>query len=72
MKEKHLRLMLRQNNRTVVVKAWNFAGRAAEVQQGARVDAALALESDDYSASRGYPGWCAVLRDVRPAGNSHQ
>ncbi len=67
-KEKHLRVTLRQNNRKLVVKAWNFADRAAGLQQGARVDAAIAFESDDYSASRGYPGWCAVLRDVRAAG----
>ncbi len=66
-KEKHLRLTLRQNNRIVSVKAWNSADRAAELPQGARVDAAVVLENDDYSASRGYPGWCAVLRDVRPA-----
>jgi single-stranded-DNA-specific exonuclease len=64
-KEKHLRVTLRQNNRVLAVKAWNFAGRAAELQQGALVDAALVFESDDYSAGRGYPGWCAVLRDVR-------
>ena len=65
-KEKHLRLTLRQNNRALVLKAWNFAERAGELPQGARVDAALVFEKDDYSASRGFPGWCAVLRDVRP------
>jgi single-stranded-DNA-specific exonuclease len=66
-KEKHLRLTLRQNNRVLVLKALNFASRAAELSQGARVDAALTFENDDYSASRGFPGWCAVLRDVRLA-----
>lgn len=68
MKEKHLRLVLRQNNHSLVLKAWNFAGRLGELSQGARVDAALVFERDDYSASRGFPGWCAVLRDVRAAG----
>jgi single-stranded-DNA-specific exonuclease len=67
MKEKHLRIMLRQDGRTVAVKAWNFAERAHELQAGARVDVALCLEEDAYSAARGYPGWCATLKDVRPA-----
>src|ERR1022692_2524626 len=40
MKEKHLRLTLRQNGRTLAMKAWNFAERAAELQSGARVDVA--------------------------------
>ena len=39
----------------------------ARVARGTRVDLAFQLEEDPYSASRGYPGWCAVLRDVRPA-----
>ena len=67
MKEKHLRVPLRQNGRTLVFKAWNFADRAAEFTPGARVDAIFQLEEDAYSASRGYPGWAAILRDVRPA-----
>jgi single-stranded-DNA-specific exonuclease len=68
MKEKHLRVTVRQNGRTLVLKAWNFAGRAAEFEPGTRVDVAFQLEEDSYSASRGYPGWAAMLRDVRPAG----
>jgi len=67
LKEKHLRVMLRQNGRTLVLKAWNFAERAAELQPGAHVDAAFSLEEDAYAAARGLPPWCAVLRDVRPA-----
>jgi single-stranded-DNA-specific exonuclease len=67
MKEKHLRVPLRQNGRNVLFKAWNFADRAAELAPGARVDAIFQLEEDAYSASRGYPGWAAMLRDVRPA-----
>jgi hypothetical protein len=35
---------------------------------GARVDVAFTVEEDAYSAARGYPGWAAKLRDVRPAG----
>jgi single-stranded-DNA-specific exonuclease len=67
MKEKHLRLLVRQNGRALVLKAWNFAERAGEMTPGARVDIAFTLEEDAYSAARGYPGWAAVLRDVRAA-----
>lgn len=64
-KEKHLRLMLRQNGRSLSVKAWNFAERVTDVPAGSRVDAALSFEEDTYAARQGFPGWCAVLRDVR-------
>jgi single-stranded-DNA-specific exonuclease len=67
MKEKHLRIPMRQNGRTVMVKAWNFAERAGELRPGIRVDAALCIEEDSYSRDRGYGGWGAVLRDFRPA-----
>ena len=67
LKEKHLRVTVRQNGRTLVLKAWNFAARAAEFAPGARVDVAFQVEPDAYSAARGYPPWCAVLRDVRAA-----
>jgi single-stranded-DNA-specific exonuclease len=66
-KEKHLRLMMRQGGRTLSLKAWNFADRAAELAQGRRVDIVFSLEEDAFSAARGYPGWSAVLRDFRPA-----
>ena len=66
-KEKHLRVMLRQNGRSLALKAWNFAERASELAEGARVDVVFSLEEDAYSAARGYPGWAAVLRDVRSA-----
>ena len=67
MKEKHLRVTVRQNGRTLVLKAWNLAHRAAELVPGARVDVAFNLEEDAYSAARGYPPWAAMLRDFRPA-----
>ena len=66
-KEKHLKLTLRQPGRTLSLKAWNFAGHAAELAPGARIDIAFQIEEDAYSAARGYPGWAAVLRDFRPA-----
>jgi single-stranded-DNA-specific exonuclease len=68
--EKHLRVVLRQGARSLALKAWNFAGRVAEMPAGARVDVAFSLEEDAYSLARGYPGWAAVLRDVRAAGRS--
>jgi single-stranded-DNA-specific exonuclease len=66
-KEKHLRVMLRQNGRSLALKAWNFAGRAAELARGTRIDAAFTLEDDPYAAAQGLPGWSAVLRELRPA-----
>jgi single-stranded-DNA-specific exonuclease len=65
--ERNLRLRLRRNGRELTVKAWNFLERADEVAPGLRIDAVLSLEEDSYALSRGYAGWCAVLRDVRPA-----
>ncbi|HEV3201733.1 MAG TPA: single-stranded-DNA-specific exonuclease RecJ [Bryobacteraceae bacterium] len=65
--EKHLKVMVRQNGRTLALKAWNFAVRSGELAPGARLDVAFTLEEDPYSAARGFPGWCAVLREVRQA-----
>jgi len=67
MKEKHIRLTVRQNGRTLVLKAWNMAHRAGELLPGTRLDVAFQLEEDAYSAARGYPPWAAMLRDFRPA-----
>jgi len=67
-KEKHLRVPLRQDGRMLWLKAWNFADRIAELTPHARLDAAMVLEEDSYSAANGLPGWSAVLRDVRPPG----
>ena len=66
-KEKHLKLMVRQGGRSLSLKAWNFAGRAAELSQGTRVDLVFQLEEDAYSAARGYPNCAAILRDFRAA-----
>jgi hypothetical protein len=64
---KHLKVSVRGEGRVLPLKAWRFAERAAEVPPGARVDVAFTLEEDAYSAARGYPGWAAVLREVRAA-----
>jgi len=67
MKEKHIRLTVRQNGRTLVLKAWNMAYRAEELVPGTRLDVAFQLEEDLNSAARGYPPWAAMLRDFRAA-----
>jgi single-stranded-DNA-specific exonuclease len=67
MKEKHLRITVRQNGRALVLKAWNLAERAPELAPGTHIDIAFQIEEDAYSAARGYPPWSATLRDFRPA-----
>jgi len=67
MKEKHLRVHLRQDGRSLFPKAWNFAERAADFPAGGSIDAAFSVEEDLYGADRGFTNWAAVLRDVRPA-----
>jgi single-stranded-DNA-specific exonuclease len=57
---KHLRVLLRQNGRTLALKAWNFAERAGELAAGARVDVAFSIEEDPYLG-----GFSVVVRDVR-------
>lgn len=67
LKDKHLRVNLRQNGRSLTAKAWNFAERASEVTAGNRIDVVFALEQDSFAASRGWPGWSITVRDLRPA-----
>jgi single-stranded-DNA-specific exonuclease len=64
--EKHLFAWLKSGDRKLRVKGWNFAPRAAEF--AGRFDVAFCFEEDAYSASRGYPPWQAILRDVRTNG----
>src|SRR3984885_12686684 len=67
MKEKHLRIHLRQGGRSLFPKAWNFAERAADFAISGPIDAAFSVEEDLYGQDRGFTNWAAVLRDVRPA-----
>ena len=64
-KEKHLRVRVRQGGRFFTAMGWNLAELAPRIVQGARVDLAFALEEDDFSASRGYDPWQAILKDIR-------
>jgi single-stranded-DNA-specific exonuclease len=66
-KEKHLRVHLRQDGRSLFPKAWNFAGRAADFPMHTGLDVAFSVEEDTYGEDRGFANWAAVLRDVRPA-----
>ena len=67
-KEKHLKLMVRQNGRTLVSEGVELRGAGRRSwRRASRVDMAFSLEEDAYSAARGYPGWAAILRDFRPA-----
>jgi single-stranded-DNA-specific exonuclease len=68
--ERLVRVPVRQNGRTLFLKSWNSTDRWQKLSPGDRVDIALCLEEDAYSARRGYPGWCAVLKDFRPAAAS--
>jgi single-stranded-DNA-specific exonuclease len=67
MKEKHLRVHLRQGGRSLFPKAWNFAERAGDFSGSGPIDAAFSVEEDLYGQDRGFANWAAVLRDVRPA-----
>jgi single-stranded-DNA-specific exonuclease len=68
LKEKHLRLSLRQSgSATLHLVAWNAAERAQDLRSGARIDAAVCFEDDPQSRKRGYRGWSAVLKDFRAA-----
>jgi single-stranded-DNA-specific exonuclease len=68
MKDRHLRLQLRQDERSLFPKAWNFAARASELSAGSRIDFAIAVEEDTYATARGGPCWQAILKDVRSCG----
>lgn len=59
LKDKHLRLALRQHGRSITAIGWNLGTRATELHAGALVDAAFTVEADDYSG-----GWRLVLKDL--------
>jgi len=61
-KEKHLKLALRQDGRTLFLKGFRLGHRAAELRAGMRIDVAFNLEDDQWNG-----GWSALLRDFREA-----
>jgi single-stranded-DNA-specific exonuclease len=60
LKEKHLRLVLRQDGRAMGAVGWNMASRAGGLSAGAALDAAFTVQPDEY-----WGGWCLVLRDFQ-------
>lgn len=65
--QKHVFLKFRSRGRPFRAKAWNFAERVKELSAGSRIDVAIQIEEDAYSAGRGYDPWQAIVRDIRPA-----
>ncbi len=63
--EKHLRLHLRQNGRTLTLTGWRRAHLAGELGRGARVDAVVSVEEDPRGAARGWEGWALNLEAVK-------
>jgi len=58
-KEKHLRLVVRQEGRNLTAMGWNMSERAAGLSVAAPVDAAFRVEWDDY-----YGEWRLILKDL--------
>jgi len=63
----HVRARLWQDGRSLFVKAWRSSARLEELRDGARIDAAVTIEDDAWSAQRGFAPWSAAMRDFRPA-----
>jgi single-stranded-DNA-specific exonuclease len=61
-KDKHMKLVLKQDRRTMFFKGFGLGHRAEELRQGMRVDVAFNLADDQWSG-----GWSALLRDFREA-----
>jgi single-stranded-DNA-specific exonuclease len=62
--ERLITVPLRQDGRTLFVKAWGWNERLEELAPGARIHAALCIEEDTRS---NFGTWCAVLKDVQSA-----
>lgn len=61
MKEKHLKLTVRQQGRLLALKGWSVPQDWFGLKPGDRVDVAFHLEHDSYD------GWSAILKDLRRA-----
>ncbi len=60
MKEKHIRVALKQGPRVQTVKGFHFADRVPELRPGSRIDAAFQLEPDSYNG-----GFSVILKDIQ-------
>ncbi len=63
----HVRARLWQGRQNLFVKAWRSSARLGELRDGSRIDAAVTIEDDAWSAQRGFAPWSAAMRDFRPA-----
>lgn len=61
-KDKLLKLPLRQNGRTLIANSWNLARRAEEFQMGRRYNFAVCVEEE----TRGYGSWRLSVKDASP------
>ncbi|MEQ1884438.1 MAG: single-stranded-DNA-specific exonuclease RecJ [Bryobacteraceae bacterium] len=64
--EKHVFFRFRNQGRPFRAKAWSFVDRLPSLKIGDRVDVAMQIEEDAYSAARGYDPWQAIVKDIRP------
>ena len=62
---KHLSVAIRQNDRTLFAKAWNFGNRIDLFAPGTKLDILFQIEDDPFSRKRGYGSWCLSLKDAR-------
>jgi len=62
---KHFSVPLRQSDRTLHAKAWNYGDRTHFLEPDANLDVLFTVEDDPGSRKRGYGSWCATLKDVR-------
>ena len=65
MKEKHMRLTVRQNGRTLVLKAWNIAARARNWRPGRAWISRSRWRKTPIPPPAAIRGWPAILRDFR-------
>jgi single-stranded-DNA-specific exonuclease len=66
-REKLVKVAVRQGGRTMFFKSWNNHSRWQELAPGTALDLAVCIEDDTYGASRGLPGWSAAIKDFRIA-----
>ena len=64
---RHYSVPLRDGERTLFCKAWNFGDRAELFTPGTKLDILFQIEDDPNSRKRGYGSWCLSLKDIRRA-----
>ena len=60
LKDKHLKLVLASEEKSMIAIGWRMAGRRGGLSRGARLDVAYSIEPDLY-----YGGWRLALDDFR-------